>query len=160
MSLSLCAQYLKLSLSFARAQTQTSLLRRVRTKHLFSLSLYLIYTHTYNSISLIIIIMRERSESRERNDDWNRDDVDDRMRERRNEEEKIPVWTRRRPTGFDVMPEGEQREVYVLVGFFFMIIPLSLSIENSFDWFCALCTAFGGFVSFLFSFSICMRDAC
>ena len=83
--------------------------------------------------------MRERSESRERNDDWNRDD-DDRMRERRNEEEKIPVWTRRRPTGFDVMPEGEQREVYVLVGFFFMIIPLSLSIENSFDWFCALCT--------------------
>jgi len=71
--------------------------------------------------------MRERSESRERNDDWNRDDDDDdRMRERRNEEEKIPVWTRRRPTGFDVMPEGEQREVYVLVGFFFMIISLSL----------------------------------
>lgn len=67
--------------------------------------------------------MRERSESRERNDDWNRDDDDDRMRERRNEEEKIPVWTRRRPTGFDVMPEGEQREVsffgwvYLMISF-------------------------------------------
>jgi hypothetical protein len=79
--------------------------------------------------------MRERSESRERNDDWNRDDDDDRLRER-NEEEKIPVWTRRRPTGFDVMPEGERSLFLVfcalIVGFF-----CSLFRENSFVWFCA-----------------------
>jgi hypothetical protein len=80
--------------------------------------------------------MRERSESRERNDDWNRDD--DRFHEReREEEEKIPVWTRRRPTGFDVMPEGKKNDYFLLCFMrfdysLFVCVSLSLSLDNSF----------------------------
>ena len=100
--------------------------------------------------------MRERSESRERNDDWNRDD-DDRMRER-NEEEKIPVWTRRRPTGFDVMPEGERSLFLALCALIVGLFLISLSRIVSFGF--ALFTTFGGFVfsSFLFH-HICARYA-
>ena len=53
-------------------------------------------------------IMRERSESRERNDDWNRDEKNNNNDDDHHRRvEKIPIWTRRRPTGFDVMPEGK-----------------------------------------------------
>jgi hypothetical protein len=52
--------------------------------------------------------MRERSESRERNDDWNRDEKNNNNDDDHHRRvEKIPIWTRRRPTGFDVMPEGK-----------------------------------------------------
>ena len=57
---------------------------------------------------LLTLIMRERSESRERNDDWNRDEKNNNNDDDHHRRvEKIPIWTRRRPTGFDVMPEGK-----------------------------------------------------
>lgn len=56
---------------------------------------------------LLTLIMRERSESRERNDDWNRDENNNNNDDHHRRVEKIPIWTRRRPTGFDVMPEGK-----------------------------------------------------
>jgi len=55
------------------------------------------------------------------------------MRER-NEEEKIPVWTRRRPTGFDVMPEGERSLFLALCALIVGLFLISLSRIVSFGF--------------------------
>jgi hypothetical protein len=88
---------------------------QIKTHHTFALkdnNNTKSFTRGNNNASILLLlrtrIMRERSESRERNDDWNRDEKNNNNDDDHHRRvEKIPIWTRRRPTGFDVMPEGK-----------------------------------------------------